>query len=340
MRPVKYVYATATLAFAFVSPRIARFLVTAVLAILGVIVIWAAREPAVMVGMVDEVVRLDNVSATLVAITPPFGDPLALKITDPVLAGRTLDSPDLVIVFGAMVDMAEPGLRPDGFFEVSRVGILPVSDLLNQLDATALREEIARTNKWGVVLIAGLLAVFSHTALRAGAAALFGAVSALTTFLLLHINAESAFLPVPQELFGPLILAGGIGGGAIAFKAALHDPAHLGERLAAAVLALPLALLLPAAGLMPEPIAWTLPLLALPFPALTPVSAAMLVLNQGLDLDMQSSWLSFAGMLVLAWLFRRRWADPGKRSLRASHQRFRPDNSGHIDIDQLLTSED
>lgn len=145
MRPVKYVYATATLAFAFVPPHVARLLVGAVLAIAAGILLWAAQDPSVVLGVTEQVVRPENVQATLVAITQPLADPPALKIADAVLAGRTVAPPDLLIAFGDMVAIDNPTLRPDEVFEVilERVAAGELMRVIITLPPRHLKSQVA-----------------------------------------------------------------------------------------------------------------------------------------------------------------------------------------------------
>ncbi len=336
MRAIKFSYAATSLVLAFLPPYLARLLVGAIVTITAAITVWSVQEEKVVLGRVDRAVYSENVGGTFVEVSRLFADPeavLLLDFIDPHIEPRTWD---ILFAFGNSRTVGTDSTRARTLFEAEHFGVLPVSSFIERIRDPAVALELMHTSNWGFALIAGLIVVFSRLALRAGFGAIFGCVTAFATFLLVHLNANAALLPIPGKFFEPLILAAGFAGLTIGFKATIGDTARLGERLTALLLAIALVPYIASVEIIPVTLAWTLPILALLSPVILPVTAAALILKFGIPLDIQSTWLAFAVLLVVGLLFQARWHGNRIHAPVKADLGLKPERSGLIDIDQLL----
>ncbi len=335
VKPATFVYAAASLAFALVPPALARFLVFAILVLGSALVIWIWRDPGFVFGVVD---RTDNAVAFAAVRPLPTGETIALRLFEP-LAGTGeggIRAADLVFAKGESKPVVGiPGLNASSFFAAETAARLPVSTLLEVRNDPGVIGPIKRMNAIGVIGIALGLTLFAHFALRLGAAAIFGAIATVFGFLALHVVQWTGTIPIPTAVIEPATFSGGAVALVMAFKAMLRDPWLMGHRIAAVLLALPLMVVTTQTGLLPEMLAWTLPVFALVWPVVVPVAAAALLLRSGFDLDTAQTVLAVAGLLVLRWpplkrLVRARRLSPGHGPA------LTPDERGEIDIDRIL----
>lgn len=335
MRPDKFLFAAGSLAFAFVPPRLARLLVGAVLALTVAMTTWIWQTETVRLGIVGETLRPDASQSILVALIEPGGVETVLNVPDTVLQGTKLQTNDVAIVFGASLDRANGLVQNGPIFETTRIGVLPTSMVSANDTTTSVSEGLEKFGPWGAGAIAVALVLFARMVLRLLSAAAFGAVTAATSFFLLHINADVAFLPIPAIFNPSLIFAVALAATAVGFKATIGDARRLGERLSAFVMAIGLIGPIVEAGLLPEVLAWALPPMAIVFPVLPPLLLATLLLQTGFDLSLLENGLVLAIFVILRLPFWGRF-DWRRKAVSKLTSQLTTDAKGAIHIEQLL----
>lgn len=335
--PSKFVFALASLTFAFIPARAARLLVLSA-AVLGAAgFYWIHVAPDMVVGIVDAVRPPNRLDAWLMAVTPPFSDQIGVAIPPGLADGPPAAPRDFVIAFGEPLQAR--GAAPSGLLRVDRIGVLPLSDVLAFIEAPGNLDWISNPNRWGVIVLAALIALFARALLRVGAGAALAAGFTVLSFIALHLNAREGFLPMPEPFFPGLILAGGIIGAVVGYKASLEDRTRLGERLAAVLLAVPLQMIAATSGYVPGSVSYATYAVALLTPTVVPVAYAALLLAWGLQLGPLEGIGALTGMLAVRFLFH---GDAARPLPAALEPRVMPrtDERGRFDLDDFINEKE
>ena len=331
--PSRFVFALASLTFAFIPAHAARLLVLCAAVLGAAAFYWVHVAPDILVGVVDAVRSPDKLAGWLMAVTTPLSGQVGLLVPHGLAEAHPAAQQDLVIAFGE-VSRAE-GPLSSGLMHVERLGVLPLSDAIAFIRVPGNLDWASNPNRWGVILLAALLALFARTILRVGAGAALAVGSTILTFVALHLNAREAFLPMPEPLFPSLILAGGIIGAVVGYKAALDDRNRFGERLSALLLAAPLQAMVSMSGLMPAPVSYLVFVAALLAPTAVPVAYAAFLLAWGLDLDRPEALGALVALLAVRFFFHGDAAHPLPETLEP-RVTPRPDDRGQFDLDDLI----
>lgn len=334
-----FIYAAASLAFTLIPPAIARLMVAGLMLTAIAMVWWTQQQEIVLLGLLADIgdTSADPVFA---AVRPlGFGDPGLLWIPSDQLAAVVSPAVgDLVLAFGGQDPSAAATLGVDGVFVADTVYLMPTSMVFEAYAQLDLRGTIAETNDLGIVLMGILVVLFAGLALRVGIAVAFAPIALLAVWLLMTWNVESwAMAPVPMSMIIPLTWCAATVGAVLAFKSTLKDPSGLGLRIAALVLAAPLAVAMEMADLLPTPLNWVIVPAGLIWPVLVPTLAAALLIRDGLDLDLPTTLAVAAGLLLLRWpLLKRAGTAVGAAPTRPFTPE--PDHTGAISLDSLLRS--
>ena len=230
MKPAKFAITAATIVISLVPPRLARFVVAGITATTAALLIWAAQDPAAIIGSVTQLQSSAQSGQTLFAITPWWPDAapeVALAATGPAA-----HIGDLAIALGetqSVVDTGRAGITT--ILNADTMATLPLGNW--QREAIPNFARLAEASPAKVIIAAILLVALAQLSLRLGAAALFAGVSAVTAFLLLNLNAHDPQIPIPLALHTLIILSAAIAGGVLAFQATIGDIWRISERVAA-----------------------------------------------------------------------------------------------------------
>lgn len=350
MRPSKFAYAAGSLVFALVTPPVARLAVAAIALTLGLLAYWGHSDPNLVMGTVAQT-KTEVSGGTLLGITPlwPWASAEVAIVPSVLVPSEPPYPGDWVIGFGEAIALEAPQDRSQHgnisteelgtsliqYLALSSFGLFSVGQDVAEFADVSLSDRIEGSNSWLVTILALGLTLFARRAMRLTACGVIGYIATVTSFVLLHLNAHDGLLSLPDALSEPLILAGGVAGFVLAFKATIGDSWRIGERLGAILVALVLTPLLLDMVDAPDAVAPAVLFAALLFPVLMPVTLASVMLTLGLDLQPQIGLLALGGLLVA-----RQVAAFGKRKRKpAASAAFQPDldETGAFDLNDLVT---
>ena len=336
MSPPKSVLVVVSLVSALLHTRFARALVVIVLALAAGLALWIVTEDHVATGIVIETLPGRNG-------TPDFATIKTMSVEQALLLPQIIGLPpqvgDVVIASGAPRDIAGAG----AFLQVDTLTVLPLATLRTQAATQLAALPVADVHPAGPIAAALLLVLFAAAALRLTFAAAMAGVTAVTAFVLWHLNTGTVVVPVPPDLLEPVLLGAGLLGVVAGWKAMSRSggfPAQaLGQRAAALLLVVPVSLAVgPVVALPPAALAFGLMAAALLRPTLVPAVLALPLLAFAQDIPREG--LFAAALAIVAfrlWQDRRQSPMPGQPH-GAAAQPFmpRPDARGSFDLTQIL----
>lgn len=331
-------YVVASIAFSFLPPWIARLLAVAVLLGFAVLVGLLVQGDGLVLGIVETVRPPGDNFPDLLAEVRGFAfagsTEATLRLSADVAATADLGPGDLVFATGV--------LEPIGSFAVLKVTAalaLPLSEMLDWLNATLIWLDLPGLHPVGIILAAVLLSVFARVALRVVAAVIVAPMVAMLAFAMLTFNLSLRLLPLPGDLVEPVVVIGAIIGAVIGYKSLLRDSTRLGEHLAAALLGLALAPVLAQALGVSLALAMVAALLGLLVPVAAPVMAAALLVQAWVPLDLLSAGMGVAAAVTAHLAFDRWSGRQNGRSLRIGAAAFQPtpDARGEFPLHQIIT---
>lgn len=322
----KFMLLAATLTFAAVRPRRAQQICLLIGAAALILLLWLTFASQTMqIGHINQV--LDDGPTLLAEVDPPTAPPFAISARQDIAQDVTVG--DIVIVFGQTTD---------GLFSIEHMGIAPLDDAVSSemgKEALGFLETLLTSSSdLGLMIIAAMLVIFARFLLRASGALMVGATTASLMFVLAHWNTATATIAVPTSITDLLILAAGLAGSAIGYKASLGDKARLLQRLGGVALTLPLAGPMAALAGLPPEAGQILPVLAALMPEIAVIALAVLLLTGGLGLETAEIAITATALLGLS---------VGLKALNrlgpahaAEPDELLRDDGGHVELRTLL----
>lgn len=327
-------YLVASIASAFIPPRIARILALAMILGLAGLLLWIWRNDALALGLVTETLPPSIIPDLLAKIQGlSFGDAdLVLRIPATLAESQSLQTHDLVLAFGAQ-DAAGSNI-----FEVTSLQNFPIGSYWDWLVTAADAIRLSEVHPTGLLMLAVAMVLFCNLVLRLTAAAVMAGIVGAVAFLAMTLNLSVYVVPIPATYIITLTIAGTAVGAVIGFKSLIRDTTNWATPLAAACLALAFIPFAPKVlPMMPAEAFWALPLAGLMLPSLIPTLLACGVLLVGLEIDDHQMAAALAGLFGLYAAVT--WFQTARRRSKPARSAFIPqtDARGEFPFEQILT---
>lgn len=327
-------YLVASIASAFIPPRIARILALAMILGLAGLLLWIWRHDALALGVVTETLQPGIIPDLLAKIQGlSFGDAeLVLRIPATLAESQSLQVRDLVLAFGTQETVA------GNIFEVTSLQNFPIGSYWDWMVTAADTIRLSEVHPAGLMILAAAMVLFSSIILRLAAAAFMAGIVGTTAFLAMTLNLSVYVVPVPASYITTLTIAGTAVGAVIGFKSLIRDTTNWAAPLAAACLALAFIPFAPEVlPMMPAEAFWALPLAGLMLPSLIPTLLACGVLLVGPEIDDRQMAAALAALFGLYAAVT--WFQTARHRAKPARSAFIPqtDARGEFPIEQILT---
>jgi hypothetical protein len=333
MRQNTSAYLVASIASAFIPPRIARILALVMILGLAGVLLWILRDESLAFGMVTETLPPGVIPDLLAKIQGlSFGDAaLVLRVPAALAESQNLQAHDLVLAFSIQETVA------GNIFEVTSLQNFPIGRYWDWMVTAADIIRLTEVHPAGLLMLAAAIVLFSDTVLRTAAAAVMAGIVGTTAFMAMTLNLPVYVLPIPASYITTLTIAGIAVGAVIGFKSLIRDKTNWAAPLAAACLALAFIPFAPnVLPKMPAETFWAMPLAGLMLPSLIPTILACGILLVGLEIDDSQMAAALSGLFGLYAVVT--WFQMTGRRAKLARSAFVPQTNarGEFPFEQIL----